>query len=389
MNRLWLGLATSMLAAIATSTAAKAESPLLSNSLMAVKGTVQLAAFSPGQVVKQSNQEYGQPVRIDPEKAESLYKEAITLLRGGRYTDAIRDYDRVIRSYPEFTPALINRGAAYAALGNYDHAISDYSRALRLKPDNGDAYFNRGLAYDRLGVTEAAIADFSEAVRLKPGNPDTLNSRGLAYARQGHYDLALADFNEAIRLKPVMAEAWQNRGSVYARMVHFDSAMADYDQAIKLNPKSRQALAGRGRTNFFQGRFEEAAADFRQALQLKPDDAYTLLWAALALGQSGTDVRDLLDGALGRLDADEWPVPLIEMLAGKATAADTLASAQSPDGEVGRERRTEAYFYIGQYALLHGDKGKAADAFRAAVAEDANATAEYLGAKAELARLEQ
>ena len=53
-----------------------------------------------------------------------------------------------------------------------------------------------------------------------------------------------------------------------------------------------------------------------------------------------------------------------------------------------REKRCEAMYYVGQYHLLHSDRRKAAEFFRAAVATDITYFVEYTGAKAELARLE-
>ena len=68
----------------------------------------------------------------------------------------------------------------------------------------------------------------------------------------------------------------------------------------------------------------------------------------------------------------------------EAVAAMGAASATKAE----REKRCEATFFVGQHHLLHGDRQKAAEYFRAAIATDITYFDEYKGAKAELAQLE-
>jgi tetratricopeptide (TPR) repeat protein len=348
---------------------------------------IQTVSYTQSPAQTWAAEEFGQPIRIEPEQAEAFYKKALTHLRAGKYDEAIDDYDRVILSYPEFTPALINRGAAYAATGRYDRAIEDYSRAIRVRPD-GDAFYNRALAFQRKGDHGAAVSDFTEALRLKQGKPEIYDARGMANMSLGRLQDAVEDFSQAIQLKPTNADSFQNRGTTYSSLGRYDSAMSDFNEAIRLNPKARQAFAGRGRTEFVQGNFEAASADLKKALSLRPDDAYLVLWTALALGQTGEDYRAFLDGAMPKVNAKVWPGALLHMLMGRATAEETLARAESEDPAETREQRTEAYFYIGQYNLLMGKKDEAAQAFRAALAQETDALVEYRGAQSALARLE-
>jgi lipoprotein NlpI len=385
MNRQLIGLAAFALAALGGSTFAAAGPARVQGGVSAT--SIQMVAYPQSPSQTWATEEFGQPIRIDPEQAEAFYKKALTHLRAGKYDEAIDDYDRVILSYPEFTPALINRGAAYAATGRFDRAIEDYSRAIRVRPD-GDAFYNRALALQRKGDHGAAVSDFTEALRLKQGKPEIYDARGMANVSLGRLQDAVEDFSQAIQLKPTNADSFQNRGTTYSTLGWYDSAMADFNEAIRLNPKSRQAFAGRGRTEFVQGNFDQASADLRKALSLRPNDAYLVLWTALAIGQTGQDYREFLDQAMPKVNAKAWPGALLHMLMGKVTAEETLARAESEDPAETREQRTEAYFYIGQYNLLMGKKDDAAQAFRAALAQETDALVEYRGAQSALARLE-
>lgn len=136
-----------------------------------------------------------------------------------------------------------------------------------------------------------------------------------------------------MRIDPEQAEAFYKQALIYLRAGKYDQAIGDYDRVILSYPEFTPALINRGAAYAATGRYDRAIDDYSRAIRLRPD--------------------------------------------GGAFYNRALAY-----------QRTEAYFYIGQYNLLLGRKEEAAQAFRAALAQEADALVEYRGTQSALARLE-
>ncbi len=188
-------------------------------------------------------------------------------------------------------------------------------------------YCHRAISAQNAGNRDLAIDYYTRC--LKRGDLSIRNqanfytNRGLAYSNKGENDRAIADYDQALRLVPDYAGVYNNRGLAYWRKGEYDRAIADYEQALRLDPDLAFAYNGRGRANFYRGRFAQAVADMGKA---------------------------------------------------NATRED-------------KERRAEAYFYVGQQQVMARHKDKAAAFFRAVVKTGITNFTEYTGTKAELRRL--
>ena len=240
-------------------------------------------------------------------------------------------------------------------MGDDAAAIADFDAAIRLRPDDADAYVARADARHDAGAFDAAIADYSAALELRPDDPVVLNGRGIAHADTGAYSQALADYDAALRLAPDYADARLNRG----------------------------------RTLFYMGRFADAVPDLAAALAARPDDAYRMAWLYLAEARAGRGGRDALAANARGLDFAQWPGAAIALLLGRADARLVARFAEGATTRAERERRCEAYFYIGQRQLIDGDEAAAADSFRTVLETGVMTFVEYQAARAELARLGQ
>ena len=317
----------------------------------------------------------------------------------GEYDQAIADYDQAIRLKPDHATAFRNRGTAYYLNGEYDRAIADFAQAIRLRPRDALAINNRGSAYDDRGDRDRAIADydraiadFTQAIELDtlkgPRKAWPFNNRGNTYRAKGQYDRAIADFDQAIRLNPDYAIAFTNRGLAYDDKGQHDRAITDYDEAIRLEPDYADAITNRGHAKFYLGRFAAAVPDLAKAVESSPKDHYAVLDLYLSQARAGENGLGDLRANARHLDLDEWPGPVISMYLGRTDAEAVAAMGTASATKAEREKRCEAMFYVGQYHLLHGDRQKAAEFFRTAVATDITYFMEYKSAKAELARLE-
>ncbi|WP_204275497.1 hypothetical protein, partial [Enterobacter hormaechei] len=76
--------------------------------------------------------------------------------------------------------------------------------------------------------------------------------------------------------------------------------------------------------HFYAGTLTEALGDFRQLTAVNPD-SYSAIWSELAERRNGAPGH--LREAMGRLDMTKWPAPVVRMLLGDETPAETLAAA--------------------------------------------------------------
>jgi lipoprotein NlpI len=210
--------------------------------------------------------------------------------------------------------------------------------------------------------------------------------RGLAYTDMKDYGRAIQDCDQAIKLDP-NSNHFEARAQAYADKNDYARAIQDYDQAIRLGPRVDRYVSGRGRVHFYQGQFSEANEDFRKALEIDPDQPYVAIASYLAQARAGKPGQSDLRGRTAKLDLSEWPGAVVKLYLGSITPNGVLLAAKDADADPDAELRCEAYFYLGEYALLHGQRLKAARLFRQAVATNSSISFEYLAAQSELRRL--
>jgi lipoprotein NlpI len=107
----------------------------------------------------------------------------------------------------------------------------------------------------------------------------------------------------------------------------------------------------------------------------------------MARARAGEDGRAELAVQAKRLDLLKWPGPVVALYLGNGTPEEVLLSARNPDPQKQREQQCEAYYYLGQHALIRGDRTEAIRLFRAAVESQVTDFVEYYAARVELKRL--
>src|SRR5262244_3212742 len=283
--------------------------------------------------------------------------------------------------------AFYKRANGYYERGQYDRAIEDYNHVIGLNPNHANAFSNRGATYARKGEYDRAIENYDEAIRLNPKHADAFSNRGVAYGRKGDYDRAIENYDEALRLNPKHANALYNRGNAYRHKGDYNRAIENYDLAIELNPKHVDAFSNRGLVRFYQGQFAAAVPDFSQAVKLTPTNLFRILLLYLAQARAGGHAQDDLAQATMGLDLKEWPGPIVSMYLGKVPEQAVFDAVADADPNRQRQKRCQAYFYVGQQMLIGQKNGEAAKMFRETVATNAPNLLEYEGAHAELKHL--
>jgi lipoprotein NlpI len=251
----------------------------------------------------------------------------------------------------------------------------------------GFAFYSRGNAYYEKENYDQAIQDYNQAVRLNPSQASAFSNRGVAYASKGDYDSAIENYDEAIRLNPNHADALYNRGNAYKHNKDYDRAILDYDQVIRLNPNHDGAYSNRGLVRFYGGQFSAAVPDLSRAVGFAPNNLYRILLLYLARARTESHAREGLAQATVNLDLKEWPGPVVSMYLGNVPEHAVFEAVADTDPIKQRQKRCQAYFYLGQQLLIRQNNGEAAKMFRETVATNASALFEYEGAQAELKHL--
>jgi len=227
---------------------------------------------------------------------------------------------------------------------------------------------------------EAAIADLTAALKIDPKNPATLVDRGAVYDALGEYDLSLADYDRAAKLRPFWAAAIDNRGNAYAMRGDYDKSIADHTRALALDPTYSGGYRNRALTYFLMGRYALAAVDDDRFLARNPQMRYARLWVLVAHARAGTPLP-VGSATKTALAGTRWPQPLLDLYAGTTTPELATAAA------TGVGQTCEAAFYVAEWQLGKNDQAQVRDGLTRAVATCPHSFAEYVVAKAELARL--
>jgi lipoprotein NlpI len=287
----------------------------------------------------------------------------------------------------QLAAAYFNRAIGYTLITKYDAAMRDFGETLKLKPDLPVAYIERGKAEMRANRPMAARQDFDAAIAKDPDNVDARYLRAWLESTQNQDAQAVADLNDVLAKHPDHFDALLDRGGLLVRDGKFDAAIRDFSAMLKIDPKSAAAFYNRGRAKSAKGDFAGAAEDFAGAMKAWNDNPYAALRLNLARkfqaqskqkgGNAAGDPAALKAAADKLLDA-QWPVQIVNYFQNKMDAAAIFKLIDSDYPRQAPSLRCEINYYLGQAALLKGDRKAASDYFTAAVATNSITSIEFI-----------
>ncbi len=306
-------------------------------------------------------------------------------MKGGQTRAALLVLSGALGLAPSDIDLLRMRALAYAQLRNFGPAINDFSAVLAVQPEDQVSLEGRGVAALQNGVYGRALADFERLAALRPDDFHVVFLRASAQLQSGHLAEAVTDYTLVLKAQPGDEEALFGRAT--ARMFQADYTAAETDLAAILAkaPTAAQALARRGHVRFLRQAYKDSAADFTRALALPDAPADLLPWQFVAATRGGdpSAAKSLAAGLQAKAQPDSWAASVAQYFLGKISGDDLIKAARNSPG-----RLCEAYFHLGQAALIENDSAAAARLFAAARSTGMNRYVEYAGALAELARLE-
>ncbi|MCW5655080.1 DUF3857 domain-containing protein [Hydrogenophaga sp.] len=215
--------------------------------------------------------------------------------------------------------------------------------------------------------------------------------RAEARSDLGEAEKGLADAEVAVARVPESARAWNCRGNLNFAVGRFDAAVSDYSRALVMGHDASNNHYRRGIARFYQGRLDQAADDFARATASREDEGdrlYAHLWHIWTLRQLGRDLPTELQAVAQAQPSGAWPRPALALLAGVLSPDELMASLSAKSGDELTMALVEAWFYLGQYHKIGGDKAQAIVSFRKAREPGVTVYIEHVAAGMELQQLE-
>jgi lipoprotein NlpI len=239
--------------------------------------------------------------------------------------------------------------------------------------------------------SEIAIARLSEVInRAKITDEQRAQlfyDRGVLYDSVGLRSLARFDFSHALQLKPDLIDAYNFLGIHYTQLQEFSQAYEKFDSALDLAPEHEYAYLNRGIALYYGSRPALASQDFKAFHQKQQDDPYRLLWLylteyeidSLAAKYSLKQRAELVDDRI-------WAKQVIYLYLGNISQGQFIKhlTKNVKSNKELTERLCEAYFYLGKYNQILGQRGSAANFFKLALSTNVYEFVEHRYAKLEL-----
>jgi lipoprotein NlpI len=363
-------------------------------------------------------------IKLQPGKVLAYRIRATDETRLGRYAEAMADDDAILRIDPTSSFGLMNR--SYNEVHRYQAqaALKDANRLLALHADLRGVHLNRARAEIEEGNFDAGLADYLYEKEHYPDSGQGWN--GIAYAEHlvGHDDLALADYNKVLEMKfpgisplddPLIGPLGTNGPVAFSLEVlkpklwqpehatahdglsmlalgkgDLSKALQEANLAVADDPDASGPYRTRGNVEFAQAEWSLAQKDFAQAVANFPEAPYAALWQYLSTERSGSDGTQALRQTISSSTSADWPMPIAHFFLGDIDEQALLKAVDSvPDASVFRKKelQCEAYFYLGEAALLRGDKATATRWFQATIGSGITSFIEYGAAGRELKSL--
>jgi tetratricopeptide (TPR) repeat protein len=209
----------------------------------------------------------------EAKKAEILYNRGVSLMKEGRFEDALVQFNEILSVY-EHAEVYYNLGYIKTAQARYQEAITFFQKATEINKAFAGAYRMMAKCYEKLeeldkasqyyqkaadifmerDMDEDAEKALQELLRLKPETINVYNSLGILFRKRGDYKSAAAQYRKALKVNPNDENIYYNLARMYFETEDYYMSKEALAEALDLNP------------NF------EAASDFSKVVEKKVED---------------------------------------------------------------------------------------------------------------------
>ena len=350
---------------------------------------------------------------LDSSDVELRFALAQGLFLGQRYNDALWEYKWVVDRDPEFPAGQLGLGNLYYLSGpadprRYADARAPLEKYVQLAPDDGKGWSLLGRTYFYLHMKDEAVQALAKAEQLGAGSKDMYTVLGRLYADRKEWNKALEEFargDPTPRDQLSVAQIWVFQGnpgradSTYRAIIAKDSTSSDarfamlelgklkfraqdypgavdaLQRRIALDPGSDEAYYYIGLSYKEMKRYSEALEAFRQAATLADGKADRQFWLGVLYAQ-----LDSVPQAKGRLQKslDLDSTGTFSGVAYRQLGFYSLLDKNYSEAirllerAVQRnEKDVQAWVWLGQGQQNSGNRPRALDSYKRALALDA------------------
>lgn len=222
---------------------------------------------------------------------------------------------------------LLLDGESLLRRGRFDDAVAAFDGVLVKDPGNRFATLRSGIALLKKGDLRRAIPRLERAVAADPQEPESRFALADALTRTGQFRRAVPHWIATARLQPRRAAAWSNLGTVLGQEGKLVEASRAFERAVELEPRNPLLLGNLAYVQRATGDWQKALENFRKASSLGPVERFTysgslglLLLKANRAGEALTWLRRTRPGEMDFADA-RFELAVLEFRAGNRSAA--------------------------------------------------------------------
>lgn len=175
-------------------------------------------------------------------QAQSLFNQAATLIKQGRYSDAVPPLKQAAKLAPNQASVHHYLGYAYWKLDRWKDADAEFLQARKLNPKNPyTCYFLARIA-GTLGREDQAIEYYQAILRMGPPVYDTNQRLGEAYLNMGSLIKARARIEAALQETPWDGSLYYQLARIDQRQHHLAPARREFAAASRLQHASQASI---------------------------------------------------------------------------------------------------------------------------------------------------
>ena len=209
--------------------------------------------------------------------AEAWNFKGESLLKTGKFNDALKCFDETLNINPKLFDGLNNRGKALHEMGRFDEALKCQEMALELEPQNPAAWYNKGVTLASLKRHKESLECYEKVLETNPESASTWAAKGFSLGLLLKYNEALQCFNKALEIDPTVEHAQEIRERILMRVkspeVEKMSNKAKGDNEIKERDLSAEEWFSKAESLVKTGILEESLNCYDKVLEINPHDA--------------------------------------------------------------------------------------------------------------------
>lgn len=213
------------------------------------------------------------------EKSREMLANSRTLLREGKYEDALAVTRQLYDAYPENHIYIEQIAGILGRLNRFEEESQFWEKFFEHSPRPIDACPQLGESYRKQGKLEETIKACERCLELDPKNPDSVFFLARAYELSGRIDRAKELYEQGVAISPGYPDITLGLARAYLRKGKPSKARELADTVLRTTPDNVDALLVMGMALRSEGKFSDAKGFLEQGLTLseKYVDFYIVL----------------------------------------------------------------------------------------------------------------